>query len=129
MEIKLSEKDVKYFQMLNSSIAECEQKIAALEIEKIRVAQTYFAIEEKYREFSKQIRAKYEVQHPDAEIDLVKGIIVYPEDIDDAGSSGTEVNEEPIKPVGPPVRIVQEGEDPEPIKKKRVKKEEKKDAE
>lgn len=96
MEIKLSEKDIKYFQMLNNSIAECEQKIAALEIEKIRVAQTYFAIEEKYREFSKQIRAKYEVQHPDAEIDLVKGVIISPEE-NDAGSSGTEVEEAPIK--------------------------------
>lgn len=129
MEIKLSEKDVKYFQMLNNSITECEQNIAALEIEKFRVTKMYFDIRDKYAEFSKQIRAKYEVQHPDAEIDLVKGIIFYPEE-NDAGSSGTEVESAPIKPVGPPVRTVQEGVDPEaPIKKKRVKKEEKEDAE
>jgi len=99
MEIKLSEKDVKYFQMLNNSIAECENKIAALEIEKIRVTQTYFAIEEKYREFSKQIRAKYEVQHPDAEIDLAKGVIISPEENEveknDVGNSGDEVEEAP----------------------------------
>lgn len=97
MEIKLSEKDIKYFEMLNNSISECERNIVALVIEKERVINTFFAVEEKYREFSKQIRTKYEVQHPEAEIDLVKGIIFIPDDNADAGSSGTEVNTEPLK--------------------------------
>lgn len=117
MQIKLSEKDVKYFEMLNSSITELQQKIAILEIEKTKNLQAFFSVTEKFNEFSKQIRAKYDVTHPDAEIDLDQGIISWPDDNQDAGSSGTETQQSlksaPVKPTPPPVRIVEDGVDPD----------------
>ena len=82
MRKKLNEEDVKYFKALNSTSLELEQKIASLEIEKFGILYSYYELREKYNEFSKQIRAKYDIQHPDAEIDLDEGVIIIPDDID-----------------------------------------------
>lgn len=90
MELKLSDKDVKYFEVLNDNLLELERRVAALELEKSRVIDIHKDITKKYQEFSQQIRTKYDVTHPDATIDLEAQTISWPDDNADAGSSGTE---------------------------------------
>jgi len=134
MEIKLESKDIKYFHALDEKAQLLEKNIAALDIEKFEMQMLYREVKAKLSEFSKQIRVKYEVNHPDALIDLERGVIEIPvpvapeipkkEEVVDELIEGEKPDDVPPPPPPPPKCIIAEDvEMPKKRKKLNIKEE------
>lgn len=75
--IKISDEDLAYFVKVTDALKEFENRIAALEITKMRIYEEYKTLGDGLAQFSGQLKEKYNIPTSNAAIDDQTKSIVY----------------------------------------------------
>lgn len=95
--IKISDEDFAYFIKVTDALKEFEQRIAALEITKMRLFDEYKILNESLANFSAQLKDKYNVPTANASIDDETKSIIF-EVEEDEKKENVEQKKEAKKP-------------------------------